>query len=504
MSRPVQLPWIAFVTVSVASAAAVAQPTKVALTIDGDSSSIGLRKAVVGALDDSDVEFVSAKKTTRAIEQLGIGEVTSARDARTLAAKLDVETVVQGAFDDSAHKLKLTIFTKGKKGSSSFTLVVDDTRSKEFRKAVRRKMLAKIAVASADDDDKPAKPAKKTAVTKKHADEAASDEAADSSAESDADTDSGSAAEPRHESKATHKERHAKHVASEADGEDPDADAAADRDEPPTSAHARVEGPRADSAVHGMNLAAIRLDLGASMTGRSLKFASSSFDAAPSSYRNKPVPGGRIEAELYPAALSDRTSLLACLGIAGDFDQAASLTIPSADGMSLLKVTERHYSVGARFRIPFGHRATSPTLTLGVGYGARTFAVDHTTGMAIDLPDVDYRMVDPGLAARVPLGRRVSLTAGGRALLLTSAGAIANADQYGRAHVPGGSASAGIEVMIGNHLALRVAGEATQLDLKFYGSGMLSTSRDGDPSTIDVHGAVDRYYGGDATLALLY
>jgi hypothetical protein len=464
---------------------AFAQPTKVALTIEGDSSSIGLRRAVVAALDESDVEFVSAKKTTQVIEKLGIGEVTSARDAKKVATKLDVNTVVQGAFDESDRTVTFTIFTKGKSRSTSFTLDVDSARSASFRRAVRKKMLAKLALPAKeteddDADETPASAPKKTSSRKV--------------AEADA----------KPERKAVHEERarHPKEVARE-DTEDPEAEDA-DRDEPPTSAHARIDTAPDKNSIHGLNLTAIRVDVGASMTGRSLKFKSSAFEGAPSSYRAKPVPGGHLEAELYPAAISDRTSVLAGLGIAGDVDQATSFTAPASDGTTPLKVTERHYSVGARFRFAFGHRPTSPTLTIGVGYGARTFAVDHSSGMTIDLPDVDYRMIDPGLAARVPLGRRVALTAGGRALLLTSAGPIADLTQYGAAHVVGGTGSAGVEVMIGNHVAVRVAAEGTQLDFKFYGNGMLATSRDGDPSTIDVQRAVDRYYGGEATVAIMY
>src|SRR5689334_15357242 len=73
MTRLVPLLWIA--TVALASTA-YAEPTKVALAIEGDSSAKGLRKAVVNAFGaEDDVQFVSAQKMTRAIEQLGIGEV---------------------------------------------------------------------------------------------------------------------------------------------------------------------------------------------------------------------------------------------------------------------------------------------------------------------------------------------------------------------------------------------------------------------------------------------
>jgi hypothetical protein len=66
------------------------------------------------------------------------------------------------------------------------------------------------------------------------------------------------------------------------------------------------------------------------------------------------------------------------------------------------------------------------------------------------------------------------------------------------------SASAGIELLLGERLALRIAAEVTQLGLSFSGNGMLATSRDGDPSIVDVRGATDRYDGGVATVAVMY
>jgi opacity protein-like surface antigen len=248
------------------------------------------------------------------------------------------------------------------------------------------------------------------------------------------------------------------------------------------------------------NIAAMRVDLGASLMGRSLRFQSSAVDGAPSGYHTKPVPGGHFEAELYPLAFNDRTKTIAGLGIGGEFDQVQGITMPTADGTASVKITDRRYSVGARFRIAFGHRATSPTVTLGAGYGERKFAGGMTTGV----PDVDYRMIDPSLMARVPIGSRITAFAGGRGMLMLSAGGITKADQYGRANAMGATATAGLEVGLASHVALRLAAEGTQVNLKFYGQGTLSSMLDGDPATVDVQKARDRYYGGDATIAITY
>jgi hypothetical protein len=260
--------------------------------------------------------------------------------------------------------------------------------------------------------------------------------------------------------------------------------------------------------AHSANRVAVRVDVGASLSTRDLRFQSTAFANAPKAYTNAPVPGGRVEAELYPFALGDPNSWLAGFGVAGDFDQTVALTLRASAEMTVpLKITERHYAYGLRYRLVFGHTPTSPTVTLGAGYGRRTFAVDRTglmTSDSLDLPDVDYKLFDPGLAFRLPLGGRLAVTLDGRALLVTAAGQIQRADQYGRANILGGTGSAGLEIMFGKRVAFRVAAEATQLTFKFAGTGTLATSRDGDPTTIDVRAATDRYLGGAGTLAVFY
>jgi hypothetical protein len=121
---------------------------------------------------------------------------------------------------------------------------------------------------------------------------------------------------------------------------------------------------------------------------------------------------------------------------------------------------------------------------------------------SLDLPDVDYRMFDPGAWFRMPLGR-FAVTVGVRALIVTSAGPIQRADQYGAASVLGGNAAIGVEYVFGRFVA-RLAAEATQLSLSFAGGGALSSDRDGNSATVDVRGATDRYYGGVATVGVIY
>jgi hypothetical protein len=105
---------------------------------------------------------------------------------------------------------------------------------------------------------------------------------------------------------------------------------------------------------------------------------------------------------------------------------------------------------------------------------------------------------------RFPVTRMVALAAGGRGMIITTAGAIQNPNSYGRARVYGFEGLAAVDVVLGTHLALRFAGEFVQVGFTFDGIGALSNNLDGNTETKDVGGLADRSIGGSATLAVLY
>jgi hypothetical protein len=124
-------------------------------------------------------------------------------------------------------------------------------------------------------------------------------------------------------------------------------------------------------------------------------------------------------------------------------------------------------------------------------------------GNLIDIPNVVYAGYFPGIDFRIPIAPNVAFVLGGRAYLLTSAGDISQAQQYGQAKVTGGEAMGGLDIVFNNRFALRFTGEFAQVGFKFTGNGD-QTHRAGDPTQQDVGGAADRYVGGAATLAVLY
>jgi hypothetical protein len=467
----------------------------VALTeLDGDAGNVG--KLVAAALDDDTLDVVPAKDVKRAIKRLGLGDELSDRDIQKIARELGVDAIVTGTVDGERHRLHLAIFAHGKPGRQFDFRVV---KSKKFGRLLHDRMVAKIASIAPMRDDA-----------------ATSD---DPPAKADAD----SAKKKKKAKKSSHKRDIEDDVVAAADAADEEAEAKRDDDAPPSRRTKQVAAsddedvPARETVIvessllahtRGANRFAIRADVGSSLLAHSLQFNTRSFDNAPHSYSNAPVPGARFEAEMYPFAFGDAKGAAAGLGAAVDFDQTLSLKLHAAAEPGVpLKTLERHYSVGVRYRIALGSTAAAPTVTVGAGYGQRTFTVDRSglmTAGELDLPNINYTLFNPGLALRVPLGSTLAVTVGGRAWLITSAGEIEHNDQYGQATVIGGEATAGLDVMLGSRLALRVTGELAQVNFKFAGTGTLSNSRDGDPNSIDVKRATDRYVGGAATLAVLY
>jgi hypothetical protein len=553
---------VAAATGTAIAAPAQSRPTRVALTkIEGDTA--GLGKAVAAALEDTELEVVPGGRVARAVERLGLDEALGDSDLGKLCMELEVDAVVKGVFDRRGQRLRFTIFADGKK-TKLFNIKIASPGAAKFRKVVRDSMVAHLAAAVPDklkaahdrsrgevaDDERPAK--KKRAAD----DEAAADDerpakkkarAADDEASADDDKPRGKAKarrvadaddsadeapraakgkgknEGKSDGKAEAKGDAKSDVKAADDGDDdkPRAKAkraaARDEDDPLGATKAKDEPAGSDDDAAGVRIArlpvdrtasvfAARLDVGASMVGRSLEFDGTAANVTPAAYRNLPVPGAHVAAEIYPLVLRDPSSLLAGIGLAAEYDQTMALTLRASDEMTVpLKITERHYSVGARFRLALGHAENPPTVTVGAGYSAQTFMVDRSHLMSpgsLDLPDVDYRMFDPGAWFRMPLGR-FAVTVGVRALIVTSAGPIQRADQYGAASVLGGNATIGVEYVFGRFVA-RLAGEATQLSLSFAGGGALSSDRDGNSATVDVRGATDRYYGGVATVGVVY
>lgn len=482
----------ALVFCAATASVAVAAP-KVALTaIDGDLTG-DMRDAVAAAIDSDELTLLGEKETNRAVDKLGdVAELTE-KQAKKLATSLEADAVVIATLEKKRQGkpkiLRFKLFVNGKK-ARGFKVQFKNEKSAKFKQALRDKLVQKIV-------DEPDAAAAEAAAPKQRTKVAKGADAEESGEDGDEETGS----------------KKSKQVEQAEDEEDDDAPrkgtkqtAARDDDEDEPAIAQRME-PK-----HAANRVAIRLDSGVSVASRTLTFTQrAGFTQGPRNFKSSPVPGGRVEVEMYPFAFINPKSFLAGLGGAAEYDKTITLNLATtAEGEQGKKipVDQQHYSFGPRLRIPFGKQATSPSITAGLDIGRRKFKADRsglTDPANLDLPDTNYRFLAPGLGFRIPLGRTLALVAYGEAMFVSDAGPIQKADSYGRAKIFGASGEAGIDVVLGDRFALKLVGELTQIGFTFVGvGGELANNRDMDPASKDIGGAADRSYGGTATLGVLY
>ncbi len=246
---------------------------------------------------------------------------------------------------------------------------------------------------------------------------------------------------------------------------------------------------------------------GASVVDRTLAFTyRSDLTDAPKGYKGPAAPAARVSGELYPLAKDGKTKGLGPnLGIGFEAEYVFGLQTAILDGGGMsanLATTEMRYGASAILRHNFGDKG--PSIQLSVGYGRLQFKVDKPTDVVVDLPNTSYTYFDPGLAGRYPVTPKISVFAGVRALLITGAGEVQQRDQYGTAKLTGVDADGGLEYLFAKRYMLTVAARFTAVGYQFQGDGDMTVMRDGDPNTVDVGGALDKYLSGSATLGYLF
>jgi len=472
-------------------------------------------------------EVVSARAFDRAADRAGVRDYDS-RGIAKVARKLDVAAVLEGTMrrDDGGYQLHIRIRDARGATSKKLTVLLPGRRlSARTRRSLGDRILGALddvdarsrhgrrVVKDRDDDVRAERPVRRERADRRRVRDTdrvrgGSDRDLDAMGDDDGDEQPARAKDDRRA-----KDRDDRQAREDDQARDGGRERVAmrDDDDPAAGDHAgdgvsaRVEArPRA-------RLLAVELDAGASATGRTLKFTTrgGDFTQAPNGYKGPIVPGAHVEGAVYPLAFGKSAGGAAAgLGVAFEYDKTMSLTTRTSEAMDVaLPTTEKHWIVGARYRIMFGHKATSPSITLAAGYGRRVFAVDRSAlpaGATLDMPDVDYRFFDPGLSFRIPFGTRVALTGEGHALLFRSAGPIQSATEYGAAKLTGADAAGGLEITVTPRVLVRLSGFVTMIGYDFVGNGAQTNNRDGDSTTQDVGGALDQYLGGSATVGFAY
>jgi hypothetical protein len=490
---------------------AVAKPKVAVVAVEGDKHSEA-REIIIESIDD-DVAILSSKQVNRTVDDLGFDLTTlDEKQAHKLGKELEADAVIEAKISPKGRDkvLRFHLWVHGKK-VKGFKVEFGSLKSARFKQQLHDKLLDKLGYAAGDDDAAAPPPTKTKGKTKPEGDDDSSPPPSKTKkVPVGDDDDDAKLIKGRPRSKPSGDDDDAAVVGKTDDSAAPHrvAHAGDDDDDSSVSAKVEVKPGGGSSGDRTVNRDAIRIDVGPSVSQRVLSFNSRVFDQMPNGYKNTIVPGARVDGELYPLAFGNPNGIAAGLGIGGVFDRTVALSVTSTiQPMTKFPVTQQRYSIGPRFRILFGHAATSPSLTLGVGYGDREFVVNRSQllpGNTLDIPDVRYRGYDPTLEFRLPLTARLALSFGAGAILLTSAGAIENQGEYGQATVTGVEGDLSFDVLFTPHLGLKLAFDFAQLGFKFKGNGVMTNDRDGDPSTQDVGGAADRYIGGAAMFAVYY
>jgi hypothetical protein len=506
---------IGVVGLLLAAGTSEAKPRVAVVAFEGDDN--GALQEVVTDLLDGDYTVSGSKSVNRTLDKLGFDSNLSDKDLKKLANELEVDAILRGDLQQKGTRklLHVKVFLNGKK-VRGFKVEFASVKSEKFKTALKdkideklsgesskKKKVEEVAEPVADEEDPigGSKKSKKTTKAEKAAAEKTDKAAKKSKAESeDIGEDTADKTEEKSdEDKSTEDE----------DSEEPKKTvASADVDDEDVGGIEKGVTIEKSSGGRAPNRLAVRVDLGPSASQRTLKFNSRAFEQAPKPYQNPLVGGMRVAGEIYPLAFGDPHSFISGLGIAGHYDQTLKLDLQStAQPGTKFPVEQKHWSVGMRFRIGFGHSAKAPTVTLVGDYFHRKFAVDRKAlmeGNIIDLPDVFYQGVDTGLEFRIPIIKQAALVLGGQVIFVRNTGQIQQLNYYGRAKVTAGQGMAGLDIVLANRVALRITGEMAQFGFAFTGNGELTYNRDLEPTTPDVGGAADRYYGGAATLAVLY
>jgi len=246
---------------------------------------------------------------------------------------------------------------------------------------------------------------------------------------------------------------------------------------------------------HVLTQAALWLDGGGAVARRTFTYAATGMMRPPPV--GTAAAAGRIEGEVYPASFSSLKGGAAGIGVNAILGYTVGLGIAVPGTQKTAAIKNGHYAIGARYRFVFG----AHSLALGVSYWRRYFMADRT-GLTnpdqLDMPDVDYTAIAPGVSARIGATPTIAAFGSVDVPLMLDSGPIQKPTSYGSAKILAFDIRAGAQVMVANNIALQFAAEIDQVGLSFTGQPGSKAS------TRMVTAATDRSIGISATLGVTY
>ena len=258
---------------------------------------------------------------------------------------------------------------------------------------------------------------------------------------------------------------------------------------------------------------AIDVSAGLSFTGRNLGFEyKSTLSAPPPGYKQAiPVAGGTFDATFYPMAFNRKNkSITSGIGIEVLYDKALKINsqkryidMNGAGQVANLETSESRLKIAAVLRYPVGKMVVGGKL----GYQTKRFNINQTlpNNDPTDVPNVYYKMIEPEAFLIYPASPKLNFNASAGFLAVTDTGDLQKPTEYGAASVTGFDLAAGIDYGFTKNIFLRAEGMLQTIGMSFKGDQMsLTNTRDNDPTTQEVVGARDTYFGGAVTLGYIY
>ena len=558
---------VVLITLIVCIATSAWAKPKVAIPPFEEDDDSAVRDGVADALDGDDFKVLGKRETKRAADKYDLTSISD-KNAKKLASDLGANVLVLGSVGSKGGKtsLKIKLYVDGKK-TKGFSISFSNPKSAKFKTSLHDAMVSKVDSAggdggggddgdSGDSGDGDGDGGTKSHGKGKHGgDDGGDGDSGDSGDGGDGGDDTGGKGKHgkgKHGGDdgdngddgdsgddggdggdgGGHTKSHGKGKHGGDDGDDGD-DGDGGSDDSGKGKHGKGKSRKhhndncddgddsencedkggddePTTPLHSPNRAAIRVDLGIQASNRIFNLTSrANFPEGPKDYRNSVVPGAHLAAEIYPLAFSNPKSPASGLGIAVDYEKTLKLNVASsAEPTTKLAVNQQRLTFGARFRIVIGDKPTAPSITLGLDYGRRKFIISRTALMdpnSLRIPDTDYHFIGPGLSFRVPFIAAVALVGGGDAMLVSNAGPVQLASQYGRAKVVGVEAFGGLDFSFTSKVGFRVTAEYAQIGFTFVGpGGEIVNNLDNDPASKDIGGALDRSIGVSGTLAVMY
>jgi hypothetical protein len=450
------------------------------------------------------------KKSAKVVSQAAFNKASkkvkkykkNAEGIAKVAKRLELDGVVTGKVSKKRGKYKLTIQIReaqsGEYLEESITVTSTAPRlTKAHEKKIARELKALLRELPAADEE-----------------EEAEEEEGE---EEDRPVVAGSEEEEAEETPAKGKGRKKVAAASEGDGENEEEEGGGEEAEEPKGGSGKgengsvsksVELSSAEQADLDARGRAVDVSVGLSFVARSLTFTHDpALVNTPQGYDGAMVPGLYLLGEVYPMALVNKRSngFPRHIGLSLVLDKVLLIKSKPA-GMDVdLPTAQTRYGVGAVYRLNLGSKPTSPTLKFSVHYNKLSFSIDESAapdGVMVDIPDVSYTYIDPGIGIRFPITDKIAALGTGRFLIVTGTGQIQETPQYGKTTVSGFDVDLGGEYKLSTSLLVRAGLRYTRIGMSFDGSGEL-TDRNAD-GTQDVTDAKDSYFGLYATAGWLY